>query len=562
MVNNVRESGERREGGVTKGGAGERRLLAAALPGCAASLAVILYLTLAKDRPIFWFSVVILGILVVLCESMGEKMTTAGRSTYGIIALFAAMAALNTPSAMMVALCGAGNLRLWRERESAVRMLFNAAVYSLGIWMASGLYHALGGSSQLFTFSQGLRSVLPAAAAAALFWAFNTAAIAAGLGLLREVSLLRFLRGDALPLFPNQVIYGLVGLGMGVIYAQNAFHVVQGVGGEPVLDALGRPLVEGSVSEYLRGLFAVLSMVVLLGIAWYFSGKNIELLESYDHSVETLVTYLERREPYLDGHASRVAQYATLIAERMGLSLFEVRRLRHAALLHDLGRPAIPLGVLLQTAPLSEEEFERIKVHPLEGSSRLEEVEYLADMAEAVRHHHEYYDGGGYVDHLARDTIPLSARIIAVADAYDAMTHERPHRGAKGHERAVAELRQNSGLQFDPEVVEHLIAALEERGGERVPVVVEAEGAAPGEAAEAAAAPEAGPRRAGRRAAGRRARKREEMLRARREARERLEREAMRELEEMEGEGESGGAPAESVPPASEGEGGEEVEET
>ncbi|MBC7248108.1 MAG: HD domain-containing protein [Actinobacteria bacterium] len=555
MENSGTRSGE---GRTRSGEGGERGLLAAAIAGCAASLAVILYLTLAKDQPVLWFSVVILGILAVLCESMGEEMSTAGRSTYGIIALFAAMAALNTPSAMIVALCGAGNLRLWRERESAGKMLFNAAVYSLGIWMASALYHALNGSSQLFTFSQGLRSVLPALAAAALFWAFNTSAIAAALALLRGVSPLGFLRVDALRLFPNQLIYGLVGLGVGIIYAQNAFHLVQGATGEPVLDALGRPLVEGSVSAYLRGLFAVLSLVVLLGISWYFSGRNIELLESYDRSVETLVTYLERREPYLDGHASRVAQYATLIAERMRLSLFEVRRLRHAALLHDLGRPAIPLGILLQASPLSEEEFDRIKAHPLEGSSRLEEVAYLADMAEAVRHHHEYYDGGGYVDHLARETIPLSARIIAVADAYDAMTHERPHRGAKGHERAVAELRQNSGLQFDPEVVEHFIAALEGRGGERGPVAVEAEGAEPGVAPEASEAP----REKQRRAVGRRARKREEMLRARREARERLEREAMRELEETEEGGESREGIEGSGPPASGAEAGEEVEGT
>ncbi len=538
--------------GTRGGGSTDRWLLAASLSGCAASLAVILYLALGKDQPVFWFSVVLLGILVVLCESMGERMSLAGRSTYGIIGLFAAMTALNTPSAMIVALCGAANLRLWREREEAGKMLFNAAVYSLGIWMASALYHALGGSSQLFALSQGMRSILPALAAAALFWAFNTGAVMAALRLSLNVDPLLFLRSDALRLFPNQLIYGLVGLGMGVIYAQNAFHVLQGPTGEAVLDALGKPVAEGSVSAYLRGLFAVLSLIVLLGIAWFFSGRNIELLESYDHSLDTLVTYLEKREPYLDGHASRVAEYATLAAKRMRLPLFEVRRLRHAALLHDLGRPAIPLEVLLQPSPLSEEEFEKIKVHPLEGSSRLEEVAYLADMAEAVRHHHEYYDGGGYIDHLARETIPLSARIIAVADAYDAMTHERPYRGAKSHERAIAEFRQNSGLQFDPEVVEHFIAALEERRAGEGAVVREAEAAWP---AEVPAAPEGKPRSRG----GRRARKREEMLRARREARERMEREAMQELEEAGEEAPPGTAPTEGEPPLS-GESSGEVE--
>ncbi len=157
---------------------------------------------------------------------------------------------------------------------------------------------------------------------------------------------------------------------------------------------------------------------------------------------------------------------------------------------------------------------------------------YLSDMADAVRHHHEYYDGGGYVDHLARETIPLGARIIAVADAYDAMTHPRPFRQPKDHQRAAAELRQNSGLQFDPQVVEHFLAALEEAGAAGVAT---AGMEAPPEEAGVGASPEevALPQKRGARTRkGRRARRREERLRERREARERLEREALRALEE------------------------------
>ncbi len=179
----------------------------------------------------------------------------------------------------------------------------------------------------------------------------------------------------------------------------------------------------------------------------------------------------------------------------------------------------------MQPSPLSEEEFERVKMHPLEGASRLEEVEYLADMAEAVRHHHEYYDGGGYIDHLSGDTIPLTARIIAVADAYDSMCHRRPWRDAKGHDMALAELRENSGRQFDPEVVEAFIAVLEEAAAAKR---TEAAPPAAEEPRESAAEPVAGKAKP----ASRRKSKREEMLRERREKRERMEREALRGLEE------------------------------
>lgn len=545
----------------------DRRTAALTAAGLAGSLGAILYLTLVADQPVFWFSVVILGCLMVICESLGEEMPGGGRSTYGLIAIFAAIAALNTPSAMIVALCGALHLRLHRLREEGWNMAYDAAMYSLATLAASAVYHALGGNSHYFTLRGGLRSVLPALAAAAVFWCLNAAGATAFIRWERNAEPLVFLKGQALRLLPNQLLYGLVGLGAGMVYAQNAFHVILDLEGNPALDQLGNPVVVGSTAEYLRGLFAALSLMALLGVAWYFSGKNIELLDSYDRTLETLVTYLEKREPYLEGHSVRVAEYALMIADEMQLPLHEKRRLRHAALLHDLGRPAIPLRILLQPGPLSEEEFEKVKVHPLEGASRLEEVEYLSDMAEAVRHHHEHYDGGGYIDSLSGDTIPLSARIIAVADAYEAMLHERPHRGAKDGERTLAELRQNSGRQFDPRVVEHLAAALGRKAA-GVPRREAEAGPAPTEGPVSRGAPEtaeeaaaASPRFRGPR--GRRARRREEMLRARREVRERLEREALRRMktwdEEVGGEGDEDALKEGTVPPPeSGGEGGEE----
>ncbi len=505
----------------------DKRVKAMASLGLAGSVGVILFLTLAGDQPVFWFSVILLGLLAVICETLGESMSSGGRSTYGIIALFAAIAALNTPSAMIVALFCAFHLRLVNRRDDPWEMAFSAALYAICTWAAAAVYHALGGASRAFTLDNSLRSLPALLVAAAVFWALNTLAMAAALRWQKGVEPASFLKSDSLKLLPNQIIYALVGLGMGIIYAQNAFHVALNPQGEMVLDALGDAVILGSVAESLRGLFAVLSLTGVLGVAWYFSGKNIELLEAYDRSIEVLVTHLEKREPYLDGHSERVAGYAALIAGHMRFPFYEINRLRHAALLHDLGRPAVPLDVLLKTSPLSEEEFERVKEHPLEGGARLEEVEYLADIAEAVRHHHEYYDGGGYIDHLAGDTIPLTARIIAVADAYDSMLNRRPWREAKGKQRALAELRQNSGRQFDPEVVEHFIAAMEEtekRGSEAVYLPQEV-------SEEPAAALEEKAGRGGRR----RVKRREELIRERREARERLEREALHGLDETEG---------------------------
>jgi len=513
----------------------DRRVMGfAGLGASAGSLIVILYLTLVSHQPVLWFSVVLLGLLMIVYESLGERMTGDSRSTYGIIILFAAIASLNTASAMIVALFGAGHLGLLREREEASSLLLNAGLYGIYTWGAAALYHALGGGARSFTLSSAARSLGPLAVAALAFWALNSLAVGGILTWSKKTEPKQFFTSDALRLLPNQLIYAFVGLGLGVIYAQSAFH----------LDPTGQ--VVSSAAESIRGLFSVLSFSALVGVAWYFSGKNIELLEAYDRSIEALMTYMEKREPYLEGHAVRVSDYSARVARQMRLPLYEVDRLRHAALLHDLGRPAVPLDVLLEPGPLSDDEFEKVKVHPLEGAARLEEVEYLGDMAEAVRHHHEYYDGGGYIDHLSGDTIPLSARIIAVADAYDAMTHARPWRQAKGHERAVQELTVNSGRQFDPEVVEHFIACF--GTGE-----AEGQGAEPDTVQPQA---EVASVRAEKRPAKHRTSRRERLLQERREARERLEREAILTLGEeppempAEGIAPEGKTDAQAHPPA------------
>jgi HD-GYP domain-containing protein (c-di-GMP phosphodiesterase class II) len=516
----------------------DRRVMGLAAVGAVGSLVVILYTTLVSHQPVFWFSVAMFGILMVVCESLGDKMVSGGRSTYGIIIIFGAIAALNTPSAMIVALFGSLHLQLIQRGEEPWRLVFNGALYSMYAWAASAVYHVLGGISRSFTQSDVLRSLVPLIVAAGVFWALNSIFTGLALWWQEDVEPTAFINKDALRLLPNQIIYSLVGLGLGIIYAQNAFY----------LDTAGQ--IVGNTAGYIRGLFGVLSLLALLGVAWYYSGKNIELLEAYDLSVEVLMTHLERREPYLDGHAVRVASYAALIGRQLRLPFYEVNRLRHAALLHDLGRPAIPREILLQRSPLSEEEFDKIKIHPLEGSSRLEEVGYLADMAEAVRHHHEHYDGGGYIDHLSGDTIPLSARIIAVADAYDSMLHNRPWREAKGHDKALIELRQNSGRQFDPEIVENFIAAMESE--------VAAVHTAPALEVGVAEAPQARLVEEAPRPHRRKVKHREELLQARREVREKLEREAFEKLGEKPpgaeagehpGEGEGRGIVGEEGPP-------------
>jgi len=178
-------------------------------------------------------------------------------------------------------------------------------------------------------------------------------------------------------------------------------------------------------------------------------------------TVAGLAAALEAKDRYTKGHSDRVRVYARLLAERLELDDEAVRQVEHAAGLHDIGKLGVHNDALNKGAPLTPAELDGLLDHPVRGAAILEQVTFLRELVPAVRHHHERWDGCGYPDKLAGFQIPLAARILAVVDAYDAMTADRPYRRAVPHAHAVAELRRGSGTQFDPELVELFLGALE-----------------------------------------------------------------------------------------------------
>lgn len=179
--------------------------------------------------------------------------------------------------------------------------------------------------------------------------------------------------------------------------------------------------------------------------------QNRQLLDSY---FTTLAVALDARDSYTAGHSLRVAEYSVIIGQLAGLSGQSLDDLRKSALLHDIGKIGVPDNVLFKEGNLTDEEFDQIKSHPVLGENilrQIESVEKMTPYLSGVRSHHERYDGQGYPDGLAGADIPLHGRIIAVADAYDAMTSDRPYRKGMDHERALMILEQGRGSQWDPE---------------------------------------------------------------------------------------------------------------
>lgn len=176
----------------------------------------------------------------------------------------------------------------------------------------------------------------------------------------------------------------------------------------------------------------------------------------FSEFVESLTKALETKDYYTFGHSERVAQFAWRIAREMGLNEEQVEAVHIAGYLHDIGKIGVPEVFLNKPGRLTLEEFRVVQAHSVKGFEILDKIKNLHQIAKVVKHHHERYDGQGYPDGLKDEAIPLEARIIAVADALDAMTSSRPYRGKLAIGEAVEEVRCYVKNQFDPEVVRAL----------------------------------------------------------------------------------------------------------
>jgi HD-GYP domain-containing protein (c-di-GMP phosphodiesterase class II) len=187
-----------------------------------------------------------------------------------------------------------------------------------------------------------------------------------------------------------------------------------------------------------------------------------ELQHAYLATVSMLADAVEAKDPYTHGHCEMASRYARLVGERLGLADYEQAVVCYSALLHDVGKIGVSDGVLNKPGPLLPEERELVRAHVRVGHDLLLSVPALGPVADVVLHHHEWYDGTGYPDGLRGEEIPMAARVVAAVDAYCAMVTRRSYKEAYTEAHARAELVAGSGTQFDPRVVEALLAVLED----------------------------------------------------------------------------------------------------
>ncbi len=234
----------------------------------------------------------------------------------------------------------------------------------------------------------------------------------------------------------------------------------------PITTVLGGYKSDDMVANILEAViwfaFFVWLIAVIIAFVGKFKDKSYSRRQKNDvkiilQSMNTFINFIDAKDPYTRGHSKRVAMYAAEIAKRMRLSDDEIQNIYYAGLLHDAGKISVPDAVLNKPGKLTEEERKMIQNHTVAGGKMLIQMTSLRGVRETALYHHERYDGTGYPDGLKGEMIPLYARIVGVADSYDAMSSNRVYRRHLTKDEIIEEIQKGSGTQFDPVIVKYMI---------------------------------------------------------------------------------------------------------
>jgi len=351
--------------------------------------------------------------------------------------------ALVVPLAMLASTPGTG--------RPVHKTLFNLGALMLAGAGSALVFHLFGPAARPEAWPEVLG---PSALAAAANFAINSLLVATAVSLSTGASLATVWNEKFRWLMPHFLVMGLLGLTMATAYG------LMGLWGIAVF-LVPPVMMRYSLKQYVdRTTKNVLELKQAHEELQEAHGQVVEAMErlkrAYDGTLQALIAALDTRDSETRGHSERVVELALAIAEEMGIASDSRgwQELQWAALLHDVGKIGVPDSILRKTGGLSDEDWQAMREHPTAGHEILRDVEFLGAAAEIVYAHHERYDGFGYPRGLAGEAIPLGARIFSVADAFDAMTSDRPYRAALAIEAALVEVLRNSGSQFDPEVVD------------------------------------------------------------------------------------------------------------
>jgi HD superfamily phosphohydrolase YqeK len=377
-----------------------------------------------------WTQIGALGLLLVACESSATLLNARGLAWSPNT--MASLAAVVLCGPVGAALVSCGTLLGLRRGPSPAQRLFNTAMYTLSAYLAGRTFLAFGGHVGTPGPTSFPGIIGPFAAAAVVQVAVNFMLLNAVFWLTRE-------QGGAGKIGLDFKLW-LTDLGYG------AFGIL--------IAALWSVL----------GPFTPVLVLVPVFVARWAVAQFAAQQRAYEATVSALCQAVETKDFYTRGHSERVSRGAVMIATEIGMRPERVGAIRYAGMLHDVGKLGVPTSVLQKRSSLTDDEYAAVQLHPMRGLDIVREIGFLDEALAGIMHHHERIDGRGYPMGLAGDEIPEFARVLAVADAFDAMTSDRSYRGARPVPEAITELRKWAGKQFDPAFVDAFVTAIERDG--------------------------------------------------------------------------------------------------
>ena len=373
--------------------------------------------------PILWWLgfAVIAELTPIMLPGSRAYITVSSALDYAAIVVFGPV------MAAMIAATSSMFSSLVVSRQSPHKVLFNVCLFVVTILAAGWVFEIAGGR----TTSNVSELIFPLAAAGITYFLIDTFGVSLVVGLFERASAWRVWQRTYLWTTLTHLV-GFVPLGAIIVVIY--LHI-------------GIPGV---------GLFLVPLLLARYSFKLYTDMRQVHI-----DTVKALTSAIDASDPFTRGHSERVTAHSIEIAREMGLSERRVQILEYAGFLHDMGKIALQHDILLKPGALTDDEWKIMRSHPEIGARIVSGLHFLSGAKQVVLHHHERFDGKGYPDGLCGDEIPLEARIVKVADAFDAMMSDRPYRKSLGLSVALAELKGGKGTDFDPEVVDVFLRLLQ-----------------------------------------------------------------------------------------------------
>ncbi len=374
-----------------------------------------------------WLVLIFFLAMSVFAEFIPVDLPMAGSITIGFPVDFVIVLVYGPALAMLISAISAIISEALEKKTSWYKIIFNASQYALSVGVAGLTYQYIGG---VVGFQNFFKFALPAALCALTYCVINSILVTIVISFSQEARITTVWRVNIKEMIPSYLAEAPMGFLMAIVYVE-------------------------------VGIIGILLFFLPLLLARRSFELYTKMRKVYLDTIRALAAAIDAKDPYTKGHSERVAETSIALAQELNLSDRDIENIEYTALLHDIGKIGIADNILGKDSSLTVKEFDKIKEHTVMGAKIIEPVDFLKNSYKAIYHHHERYNGKGYPDGLKSEDIPLSARIIAVADAYDAMGSDRPYRKKLNKDKILNELKDQSGKQFDPEIVKALISILD-----------------------------------------------------------------------------------------------------